>query len=243
VHPAAEAVVLAPVLVTGYALLARAEWPGRIRVAALLAAVVLIVAAFATELQPFAQHTFLWAHLLQNVVLAEWAPALLVLAVPPALAARAAGFPLLRPLVALPVWLCTYFAWHLPWIYDFALRHPHSLLHVEHVTYLAAGIGLWWPVIHGAYSSGVKAAYLFAAFVLASPLGLVLALVPRAIYSFYAHAPRTWGPSPLADQQIAGVTMAVEEAIVFFTAFVVYLLRFLHEEQLEGVYDELRTAR
>ena len=210
---------------------------------ALVAAIALIVAAFATELQQFALHTFLWAHLLQNVVLAEWAPALLVLAIPPALAARAGGFPLLRPLVALPVWLCTYFAWHLPWIYDFALRHPHSLLHVEHITYLAAGIGLWWPVIHGAYSSGAKAAYLFAAFVLASPLGLVLALVPRAIYSFYAHAPRTWGPSPLADQQIAGVTMAVEEAIVFFAVFTVYLLRFLREEQLEGVYDELRTVR
>ena len=208
-----------------------------------MAAIALIVAAFATELQQFALHTFLWAHLLQNVVLAEWAPALLVLAIPPALAARASGFPLLRPLVALPVWLCTYFAWHLPWIYDFALRHPHSLLHVEHVTYLAAGIGLWWPVIHGAYSSGAKAAYLFAAFVLASPLGLVLALVPRAIYSFYAHAPRAWGPSPLADQQIAGVTMAVEEAIVFFAVFAVYLLRFLREEQVEGVYDELRTVR
>jgi putative membrane protein len=242
-HASAEAVGLVPVLALAYALAMRAGRPGRGRVAAAALALALVFAAFATELQPFALHTFLWAHLLQNVVLAEWAPALLVLAIPPALAARARGFPLLRPLVALPVWLCTYFAWHLPWIYDFALRHPHSLLHVEHVTYLAAGIGLWWPVIHGSYSSGVKAAYLFAAFVLASPLGLVLALVPRAIYSFYAHAPRTWGPSPLADQQIAGVTMAAEEAVVFFVAFVVYLLRFLQEEQLEGVYDELRTAR
>ena len=36
----------------------------------------------------------------------------------------------------------------------------------------------------------------FAAFVLASPLGLLLALIPRAIYSFYAHAPRTWIETP-----------------------------------------------
>ena len=139
----------------------------------------LIFAAFASPLQPLAVHTFLWAHLLQNVVLAEWAPALLVLAVPRATAARAAGFPLFRPFVALPLWLVTYFAWHLPWIYDYALRHPHSLLHVEHLTYLLAGICLWWPVIHGAYSAGMKALYLFAAFVLASPLGLMLALVQR----------------------------------------------------------------
>lgn len=242
-HASAEAVGLVPVLALAYAIAVRAYRPEHARIAAACIAFALIVAAFATELQPLALHTFLWAHLLQNVVLAEWAPGLLVLAIPPALAARAAGFPLLRPFVALPVWLCTYYVWHLPAIYDFALRHPHSLLHVEHVTYLAAGLCLWWPVIHGAYSAGVKAAYVFAAFVLASPLGLVLALIPRAIYSFYAHAPRTWGPSPLADQQIAGVTMATEEAVVFFVVFAIYMLRFLHDEQLEGAFDELRARR
>jgi putative membrane protein len=198
--------------------------------------IVLVFAAFFTELEPLANHTFLWAHLLQNVVLAEWAPALLVLAVPPQLAKRAAGFPLFRPLVALPLWLVAYYTWHLPAIYDAALRHPHSLLHVEHLTYLAAGICLWWPVVHGSYSAGAKAAYLFAAFVLGSPLGLLLALIPRAIYPFYVHAPRTWGPNPLADQQIAGVTMAAEEAAVFFGAFAAFFLRFLADEQAGGAF-------
>ncbi|TMM16524.1 MAG: cytochrome c oxidase assembly protein [Actinobacteria bacterium] len=230
----AEAVVLVPLLaLAGLALRAR-PFP-------YVAALALVVAAFVTRLQPFALHTFLWAHLLQNVVLAEWAPALLVLAVPRALAARARDVSVFRPLVALPLWLVTYFVWHLPWIYDFALRHPHSLLHVEHVTYLLAGVCLWWPVVHGKYSAGVKAAYLFAAFLLASPLGLALALIPRPIYSFYAHAPRTWGPSAESDQQIAGVTMAAEEALVFFAVFTVYLLRFLQEEQMAGTFDDLRA--
>jgi len=230
----AEAVVLVPLLaLAGLALRAR-PFP-------YVAALALVVAAFVTRLQPFALHTFLWAHLLQNVVLAEWAPALLVLAVPRALAARARDVSVFRPLVALPLWLVTYFVWHLPWIYDFALRHPHSLLHVEHVTYLLAGVCLWWPVVHGKYSAGVKAAYLFAAFLLASPLGLALAMIPRPIYSFYAHAPRTWGPSAESDQQIAGVTMAAEEALVFFAVFTVYLLRFLQEEQMAGTFDDLRA--
>jgi cytochrome c oxidase assembly factor CtaG len=228
----AEAVVLVPILaLAGLAL--------RARPLALLAALALIFAAFATKLQPFAIHTFLWAHLLQNVVLAEWAPALLVLAVPRRIAARVR----ISPLVALPLWLVTYYLWHLPWIYDFALRHPHSLLHVEHVTYLVAGICLWLPVVHGRMSSGAKAAYLFVAFVLASPLGLVLALFPRPIYSFYAHAPRTWGPKPETDQQIAGVTMAAEEALVFFAVFALYLSRFLREEQAAGAFDDLRASR
>jgi cytochrome c oxidase assembly factor CtaG len=234
-HLSAEAFVLVPLLALAYALLARLERPSGARVAAATAGLALIFAAFVTELQPLALHTFLWAHLLQNVVLAEWAPALLVLAVPPGLARRASGFPLFRPLVALPLWIAVYLTWHLPWLYDWALHRPHSALHVEHVAYLAAGVVVWWPVIHGRYSAGGKALYMFAAFVLASPLGLVLALVPRPIYSFYENAPRTWGPDPLADQQLAGVTMAVEQAIVFAAVFAAFLRRFFEDEHVAGL--------
>ena len=230
-HFSAEAFGLVPLLAFAYALIARAERPTRVQGAAAALALALVFAAFTTRLQPFALHTFLWAHLLQNVVLAEWAPGLLVLAIPAAIGRRVGRARVLHPSVALPLWLATYFVWHLPWIYDTALAHPHSLLHLEHVTYLLAGLALWWPVVHGEFSAGLKAVYLFAAFVLASPLGLVLALVPKPIYDFYADAPRTWGPSPLADQQIAGVTMALEQAAVIFVVFTVYLLRFLREEQ------------
>ncbi len=243
-HLSAEAVGLAPALAVAYALMARVERPERRRVIAAIAGLTLIVTAFVTELQPLALHTFLWAHLLQNVVLAEWVPGLLVLAVPPVLGRRAAELQIFRPAVALPAWLLTYVVWHLPWVYDFALRHPHSLLHLEHLTYLGAGIALWWPVIHGRYSSGAKAAYVFAAFLLASPIGLVLALVPRPIYSFYERAPRSWGPGPLGDQQLAGVTMAVEQAVVFFTVFALYVSRFLREEQADAaMFDELPARR
>ena len=242
-HASLEAVGFVPVLALGYALVVRAEPPGRFRVAAAVGALALIFAAFATELQSLALHTFLWAHLLQNVVLAEWAPALLVLAIPPAFGRRAARWPIFRPAIALPLWIVTYIAWHLPWVYDYALRHPHSLLHVEHAMYFVAGLALWWPVVHGHYSAGVKAGYLFAAFVLASPIGLLLALVPRPFYAFYAHAPRTWGPGPVGDQQIAGVTMAVEQALVFFAVFTLYLFRFLREEERDSTLLGLELRR
>jgi cytochrome c oxidase assembly factor CtaG len=224
VHASLEAVALVPAIAVVYAARIR---PTGARAAAAAAGLLLVVVAFVTPLQGWATHTFLWAHLLQNVVLAEWAPALLVLAVPPE-RARRVRVPMLP---ALAVWLVTYFAWHLPWAYDYALRHQHSLFHVEHVTYLLAGIAVWWPVVHGRQNAGVKALYLFAAFVLASPIGLVLALIPKPIYDFYEHAPRTWGPGPLGDQQLAGVTMALEQAAVFFAVFAYFLARFLQEEQ------------
>jgi putative membrane protein len=181
------------------------------------------------------------AHLLQNVVMAEWAPGLLVLAVPSALAAALARTRLVatltRPAIALPLWLGTYFAWHVPAAYDFALRHPVTVLHLEHVSYLVAGVALWWPVLqsvpHG-LASGAKAAYVFAAFVLGAPLGLLLALLPSAVYATYRDGPGLWGLDALADQQLAGLTMVGEQAIVFFAVFAVFFLRFLREEEAQG---------
>jgi putative membrane protein len=243
----AEALVLVPALALGYLLALRRFPASRARVAAFVAGLLLILAVFATPVQSLALRYLLTMHLLQNVVLAEWAPALLVAGLSPALAARltqpATARALTSPFVALPIWVAAYFAWHLPWPYDSALRHPGSLLHVEHVSYLLAGCLVWWPVLQDVprvLSPAAKAVYLFVAFVLASPLGLLLALLPHPLYDVYKHAPeRLWGLSAATDQQLAGITMASEQAVVFFAVFAFFFLRFLRDE--EPVLD-LRRA-
>ena len=224
---ASDAFALVPALSLSYYLVVRRHPVARWRIACFVLAVLLLAAVFATPLETLALNHLLTAHFLQNVTVAEWAPALLVLSLPPQLARRV-RIPMVPALV---VWLGTYFAWHVPAAYDFALRYPHSVLHVEHATYLVAGTALWWPVVHGRQSSGAKAAYLFGAFVLASPLGLLLALLPDTVYSFYEARPTVWGLSHLLDQEIAGTTMAAEQAIVFFAAFAFYFARFLREEE------------
>jgi putative membrane protein len=197
-----------------------------------------LLATAVTPLDALTYH-LLSAHLLQNVVLAEWAPALLVLGVPPALAAQLGRLPamsiLTRAPVALGLWLATYYLWHIPAAYDAALEHQ-ALLHLEHVCYLAAGALLWWPIFQAAphrLSSAAKVLYLFCAFVLASPIGLLLALLPEPAYDWYVEGDRLWGLSPHTDQQIAGVTMSVEQAIVFFAVFAYFFFRFLAEEEAE----------
>ena len=57
------------------------------RVACFLAAMALLIAVGVTPIHTLAMHFLLTVHLLQNVVLAEWAPLLVVLGLPPALAA------------------------------------------------------------------------------------------------------------------------------------------------------------
>jgi cytochrome c oxidase assembly factor CtaG len=204
--------------------------------------VILLLVVYVTPLHTIALHYLLSVHLLQNVVTAEWAPGLIVFALAPAFAHELERSPAVRfvthPLVALPVWLGTYFLWHVPPIYDKALEQSGWLLNLEHLTYFLAGVLMWWPVVHGRYSDGVKALYLFGAFVLAAPLGLLLALLPRPIYDFYKDAPQLWGLSDETDQQIAGVTMAVEQAIVFFAVFAYFFMRFLRTEHIAGVFSE-----
>jgi putative membrane protein len=236
VDPAWDGAVLVAASVVAYALAARRYPPSNWRIASFAAAQVLLVGLYLTPLDTLALNYHLWAHLLQNVAAAEWAPLLLVLGLSPAMAAALARTRPLRaltsPWIALPLWLAVYYVWHVAPLFEGAVDHA-VLLGLEHASYFVAGALLWWAVVHDEpwrLPAGARAAYLFAAFVLASPVGLLLAFAPSPLYDLYEEAPRLWGVSPLLDQQIAGVVMAVSEAVVFFSVFAVWFVRFMAEE-------------
>ena len=226
-------------LAFGYAIALRRHPAPAWRMACFGGAIVLLLAVAVTPIHTLGMHFLLIVHLLQNVVLAEWAPLLVVLGIPPALASAIARPSAIRalthPAVALPIWLANYMIWHLPWLYDAALENPSSLLHLEHAMYFVTGLAMWWCVFQDEphrLGSGARAGYVFAAFVLGSPIGLVMALVPNAIYDFYVAAHhRVWGLDPLEDQQLAGMLMAFEQAVVFFAVLAYWFFRFLSEEE------------
>ena len=141
-----------------------------------------------------------------------------------------------HPAVALPLWLADYFAWHVPPVYDYALEHQSWLIHIEHACYFGTGLLVWWPLVHDVprrLASGARAGTRSRRSCSRSPLGLLLALLPRPVYDYYVDAhPRIWGLSALTDQEIAGVTMASEQAIVLFVVFLYWFRRFLAEEGL-----------
>jgi putative membrane protein len=235
-YPAWEEVAVLVGLGVAYVLAARKDRPSLLRSALFFSGLVLAFVAVASPVATVAVHYLVSAHLLQNVVLAEWTPALLVLGLGPWVAGWVArtsvARTLTRPLVALPLWLATYAFWHVPFAYEAALDN-RLLLDLEHLSYVAVGLCLWWPVFQDEpwhLPSGGKAAYLFAAFVLASPLGLLFALLPSPLYDTYVQAPRLWGLEPLEDQQIGGTLMAVSEAIVFFGLLAYFFVRFMAEE-------------
>jgi cytochrome c oxidase assembly factor CtaG len=245
-----EALLVVPLLTAAYFLALRRYPTPRWRAVCFLAAMALLLAVSMTPIHTLGMHFLLTVHLLQNVVLAEWAPLLVVLGIPPTLATRLTRRGLVRalthPAVALPLWLANYMLWHLPWLYDAGLENPHTLLHLEHALYFLTGVAMWWCVFQDEphrLGSGARAGYVFAAFVLSSPIGLVMALVPSAIYDFYVNAHhRLWGLDPLEDQQLAGMLMAMEQAIVFFAVFAYWFFRFLADEERKEDVDRPPAA-
>lgn len=208
------------------------------RTASFFAGLAVIVGALNSPLETIAIDYLVLFHLLQNVMIGDWAPVLLVIGLTPAMRealVRRGGAALAlvtRPFVALPVWLVTWYVIHLGPVYDTAVTST-VLLHVEHAVLIATGLVFWWPVLvdppHEVPTLG-RIAYVFAAFVGTIFLGIVLTFAPP-IYSHYEELDvRLWGISAAADQNLGGVLMSTEQAVVFGGALVWLLIRLFREE-------------
>jgi cytochrome c oxidase assembly factor CtaG len=229
---------LAAVAAVLYWAAVRRDPPGR-RAFLFALGLLLIVGALNSPLETIAVHYLLLIHLLQNVMIADWAPPLILLGLAPAMRGAIArrGGPVFawitRPKIALPVWLVAWYGIHLAFFYDFALRNPWAL-NIEHALLIAVGLLFWWPVLAGEphdVSVPVKIGYLGAAFVGSVFLGLGLTFSETPFYDFYAEAPRLWGLSPAQDQNFGGILMNVEQAAVFLAAILYFVLRLIPEEE------------
>jgi cytochrome c oxidase assembly factor CtaG len=209
------------------------------RGAAFAAGVTLVVLALNSPLETIAVDHLVLFHLLQNVAISDWAPPLILIGLTPVMRAALAGrlgawFAwITRPVVALPVWLAAWYVIHLGAVYDALLTNP-VLLNVEHLVLVAIGLLFWWPVLCDAPRSVPtlgRLAYVFAAFVGSAFLGIALTFAPP-VYDHYAELEqRLWGISAEQDQNLGGILMSTEQALVFFAAIVWLLVRLLREEQ------------
>ena len=231
-------VLLGAAALWAYAQAWRRERAGAGRAAAFGAGVLLIMAALNSPLETIAVEYLVLFHLLQNVIISDWAPPLVIIGLTPAMRAAVASrggrpFELVtRPTVALPVWLVGWYVVHLGGVYDAALRNPW-LLNVEHLFMVAIGLVFWWPVLADEPRSVPtlgRIGYVFAAFVLSAFLGLALTFAPP-LYGYYESLPeRLWGVSPAKDQNLRGILMTSEQAVVFFAVIVWLLVRLFREE-------------
>ena len=228
--------------ILGYGLLAWRLWrfsgrfDGRAAAAWALGLLAVLV-ALQSPLDAVAGERLLSAHMLQHGLLMSVAPPLLLLGLYPRLVVpftRPVVRPLLRnrrthallrvasmPALALGVWLVVLYAWHVPALYELALRNE-SVHVVEHLFFVNVGLLFWLPVIQPVpalvrMNPPAKLAYLAAGQVGTACLAAALIWGPL-LYPFYDASRALWGLSAAADQRIAGLTMMVVDMLVALSA-------------------------
>ncbi|MBW8826404.1 MAG: cytochrome c oxidase assembly protein [Acidobacteria bacterium] len=111
-------------------------------------------------------------------------------------------------------------AWHLPVLYDAAVRH--TLVHgLEHLTFTATAVVFFWSVAGGRRSGGGALAVFVAGFP-GTALGAGLLLAPRPWYPAYGD---------LHDQQLAGVLMWSGMGLTYVLAAVVLFAGWLASDE------------
>jgi cytochrome c oxidase assembly factor CtaG len=231
----------------------------RIRVACFSAGLAVLVVAVVSPIHELGEE-YLAFHMLQHVLLIDLAP-LLVLAgltgplLRPLLAVGPIGRlrVLANPFVAFVVWATVLLAWHLPVLYDAAVRHEavHAL---EHVSFFAAGIAVWLPVVETLpapewFGTGAKLGYVLGMRGVESVLGnLLLWVAATPLYGAYVRGNDLSAVTPSTDQSLAGAVMLADGVFVTIPLLVWLFLRMQAEAEarqslLERGIDPRRARR
>ncbi len=211
-----------------------------------------VIGAALTSLGSDSQE-LLYVHMIEHLLLGDIAALLIVLGLTGPLLApilRIGFFDRLRalshPAIAFPLWAIDLYLWHLPVLYQAALRH--SGLHaLEHAMFLGLGINMWMcllgPLPMPSWFGNLgKLIYIVAVRLTGTVLGNIFLWSGTVFYPFYLHGDAVFHISPLADQNLAGAIMMVEESILTLGLFCWLFLRTAREgEERQDLLDFARA--
>ncbi len=201
------------------------------------AGIASLIVALVSPLDPLSALLFS-AHMSQHEILMLVAAPLIVMgrpivallwAVPPAwrvrLARAAEHQPvragwraLTHPVVALIVHAVVLWAWHIPRLFEAAMRHD-PLHAVQHLMFFGTAALFWWSLLAGRYGRagyGVAVLFVFATGLHTGLLGVLLTFARHLWYPIYAARADGAGADPLADQTLAGLIMWVPAGAILF---------------------------
>jgi cytochrome c oxidase assembly factor CtaG len=201
--------------------------------------------ALETPIDTIADHYLDSVHMLQHVLLGFVAPPLMLLGLSPGMVARLVRLPAVRALTEpIPAQLiagAVMIVWHIPALYDATLYSEP--LHVgEHLSFIAAGLVLYWPMLQATsaharwqLSPGAKLLYMLAATLPQDAVALALIFSRVPFYEYYTHAPRLVASlTPLVDQTVAGaVLMIFGKATMTIAAIAVFIRWFGSEREAD----------
>ena len=214
---------------------------GRWRTVAFGSTLFLLWASLDWPLGPLGAGYLASVHMVQFLAVGVAAPALLLLALPPAAFERFRSRPralafleaVTQPVAAFCIFNVGMTVSHWPGVVDSLMRTQTGSFLLD-LAWFAAGLVFWWPVIApiperpGFHPMG-KIAYLaLNAFLIRPPFAMMI-FSEHPIYAIYELAPPVVD-DPLDDQQLAGAIMKIGLAWVMLTAVVVVFQRWRRQE-------------
>ncbi len=193
-------------------------------------------------------------HMAQHIILMMVVAPLLALGTPAAFLGRLRRGPVAGPIIrviwspvpAFVLYHAVLFLWHLPFLYDEALRS--EVVHLlQHATFLAGSLAFWGvvvapdPRIVGA-SMGHRLVMVLGANILGWVLAFALALAERPLYVAYIQRQGLWGMSPLLDLRLGGAVMWVVGNIVYGVVLLLLLVALLNREQRQRAQENVETS-
>jgi len=218
-----------------------------------LAGLGVLVAADVGPLRDLSGELFA-AHMVEHLLIGDLAALLIVLGLTgPVMAPvlRLAGLRWLRalahPAVALPLWALNLYVWHLPVLYEGALRS--DLVHgLEHATFLVLSVNLWMALLGPLpkplwFGNLGRLAYIVLARLTGAVLGNVFLWSGTVFYDYYEAGVAEHDTTLLADQSLAGSVMMVEESVLTIGLFCWLFLRAARQTEERDALLELAAAR
>ena len=248
---------------TGVGRVARAH-PGkpvaRRRSVSWTAGVLIVVAALDSGIERY-DTTLFSIHMVQHLLLTVVAPLFLLYAGPitlllqastpavrrrwilPFLHSRVVRF-LAFPVVSWLIFAAVMWASHFSPLFELALE-DEWMHRLEHALFLGAALLFWWPVIGPDPSPwrmtpAVKVLYVGLQMPQNTFLALAIYMATVPLYSHYVTTPRSWGPTPLEDQQVAGGIMWLGGDAAFLTAVILLVLAWMRYEERRSVGEDRR---
>jgi putative membrane protein len=214
------------------------------QVAAAAGGFLTIAVALVSPLDPLSSALFS-AHMAQHMLLIVVAPPLLILAnvsvpmiwsIPQNWRRSSSRFwhrsrrlngvwrAIARPLPVLIIHAIVLWAWHLPSLYNAAVRV--EVIHVlEHTTLFGTAFLFWWLVIQrgrqAGFNYGVGLLMVFGMVIQKTALGALITFGSSPLYSEHATTTAAWGLTQVEDQQLAGAIMMGPGGFAYLIAGVV----------------------
>lgn len=207
---------------------------------------LILVVALMSPLDDISNRASFAAHMVQHILLAVIAPICLLWGTPAYWLRALFEIRFLKsalrfithPLVAVLTFNFVLWVWHLPALYQAALRDTNIHI-IEHLMFMATGVQLWLPIVHAAPPDKplnylTKIAYLFFTMVSSSILAALFTFARTVAYPFYGDAMGVFGLTALDDQQLAGAIMWVPGGGIFLAAVLITFAAWLTNEDRKG---------